>query len=279
MFVDIDKIKKSLEEKIRDSLKALPARPKLAVVSTVKDSAVDLYLQSQQKSADNLGLGYELFNCQKDSVRQAEGVVKELARDKSVCGIMLCRPLAEGLDLGRLIENIPALKDVEGITFENMGRLFLGIPRVVSPVALACLEIIKAAGIDLYGKEAVVIGHSNTVGKPVAALLLNAMATVSICHIATSECRHLRSYVEKADVLVVSAGVPELVKGGWVKENSIIIDVGINKVGNKIVGDVEFLQAKERAAFVSPVPKGVGRLTIPFLFLNLIELFKLQNGI
>jgi len=190
---------------------------------------------------------------------------------------MLCRPLAKGLDLGVLAENILPLKDIEGITSENMGRLFSGWPRIVSPVALACMEIIKAAGIDLYGRNAVIVGHSNTVGRPLAALLLNAMATVSICHIGTFENNNLRTYVEQADILVVSAGVPELIKGEWVKENSIVIDVGINRVGGKIVGDVEYLKAKERAGFVTPVPGGVGLLTTLFLFYNLIKLSKLQN--
>ena len=139
------------------------------------------------------------------------------------------------------------------------------------------MELIKASGVDLYGKEAVVVGHSEIVGKPVSLLLLEKFATTTVCHIGTGERGNLPDHVKRAEVLVVAVGVPGLVKGDWIKEGAVVIDVGINRVDGKIVGDVEFELASQRAAFITPVPGGVGPLTVTMLLRNVIQSFKNKN--
>jgi methylenetetrahydrofolate dehydrogenase (NADP+)/methenyltetrahydrofolate cyclohydrolase len=140
-------------------------------------------------------------------------------------------------------------------------------------------ELLKETGIDLYGKEAVVVGHSEIVGKPLALLLLDKFATVTVCHIATSKAGRLEEHVRKAEVLVVAVGRAGLIKGEWIKEGAIVIDVGINRVNDKIVGDVEFEPAERRASWITPVPGGVGPLTVTMLMRNLWEGVKLQESL
>jgi methylenetetrahydrofolate dehydrogenase (NADP+)/methenyltetrahydrofolate cyclohydrolase len=139
------------------------------------------------------------------------------------------------------------------------------------------MELINASGLDLYGKEAVVVGHSEIVGKPVALLLLDKFATVTVCHIGTSKAGKLQEHVTKAEVLVVAVGKAGLIKGEWIKEGSVVIDVGINRVNDKIVGDVEFEAAESRCAYITPVPGGVGPLTVTMLMRNLVEAAKAQQ--
>jgi methylenetetrahydrofolate dehydrogenase (NADP+)/methenyltetrahydrofolate cyclohydrolase len=141
---------------------------------------------------------------------------------------------------------------------------------------MAVMELIKETGVDLYGKEVVVVGHSEIVGKPLALLLLDKFATVTVCHIGTSQAGNLAAHVEKAEVLVVAVGKAGLIKGSWIREGAIVIDVGINRLGDKIVGDVEFEEAQNRASFITPVPGGVGPLTVTMFIRNLVEAAKLQ---
>jgi methylenetetrahydrofolate dehydrogenase (NADP+)/methenyltetrahydrofolate cyclohydrolase len=139
------------------------------------------------------------------------------------------------------------------------------------------MELLKETGVNLYGKEVVVVGHSEIVGKPLSLLLLDKFATVTVCHIGTSQAGKLEEHVKKAEVLIVAVGKANLIKGSWIKEGSIVIDVGINRVGDKIVGDVEFEEASKRASWITPVPGGVGPLTVTILMRNLVEAAKLQQ--
>ncbi len=140
------------------------------------------------------------------------------------------------------------------------------------------MELIKSTNLDLYGKEAVILGHSEIVGKPLALMLLNEFVTTTVCHVATGERGVLPEHTARAEILIVAVGIANLVKGEWIKEGAVVIDIGINRVGDKLVGDVEFDQAKERAAFITPVPGGVGPLTVTFLMKNAVEAFKRQRS-
>jgi len=197
--------------------------------------------------------------------------------DPLIHGIFVHQPVPPQIDAQRISSLIDPRKDVEGIHPQNSARRFFAKARIGSCTALAVMELIESTGVDLTGKEAVVVGHSEIVGRPVSMLLLDKLATTTICHVETDKAGRLAEHVRRADVLVVAVGRPRFIKGGWIKPGAIVIDVGINVVGGHVVGDVEFAQAKERAAFISPVPGGVGPVTVMMVMKNTIEAFKLQQ--
>jgi len=182
----------------------------------------------------------------------------------------------KGIDAKRLVNIIRPEKDAEGMHPENLGRILLGDYNIGPCTAMAVMALLESTGVKLYGKEAVVVGHSEIVGKPLSLMLLNKFATTTVCHIATGERGVLCEHVKRGEVLVVAVGKAALIKGGWIKEGAIVVDVGINKVGDKIVGDVEFEGASQRASYITPVPGGVGPLTTTILMRNTVELFKSQ---
>nr|WP_278279215.1 hypothetical protein [Syntrophomonas palmitatica] len=165
---------------------------------------------------------------------------------------------------------------MEGVTPQNLGRLFLGVPGLMPCTAQAIVALIKSTGVDLNGREVTVVGHSDIVGKPCAIMLLKEEATVSICHYATDKRGLLEEHVKRAEILIVAAGKPGLIKGEWVREGAIVIDAGINSLGDRIVGDVDFDSAKQRASFITPVPGGVGAVTVAYLMKNTVEALRWQ---
>ncbi len=194
--------------------------------------------------------------------------ISRLNRDKRITGVLVFAPLPKHISHANVFENLNPLKDVEGRTFlkSHFG--------VYSPTANAVMTLLDATGKDLLGLEAVVIGHSDVVGKPTAVLLMDRHATVTVCQ---KETRDLKFHVKRADILVSAAGKAHLIKGDWIKKGAIVIDVGENMLDGKIVGDVDFEKAKSRASFISPVPGGVGPVTNITLIKNLIRLHKRQN--
>jgi methylenetetrahydrofolate dehydrogenase (NADP+)/methenyltetrahydrofolate cyclohydrolase len=189
---------------------------------------------------------------------------------------MAYKPVPKQIDFKTLANSIAPLKDWEGINVTNMGKMMLGEGHIVPCTPAAVMELIRSAGVNLRGKEAVVVGRSEIVGKPLILLLLTQNATVTVCHSGTSE-RELIGHVGRADVLVVAVGKPAFIKGEWVKQGAIVVDVGINRVGEKIVGDIEFEKASQRAGFITPVPGGVGPVTAVMLMRSGIEAFKIQQ--
>lgn len=275
-----EEIKESVKEQIRCLKKTHSQSPKLVALQVREDPAFSVYIKSQERFANDVGIEYK---CQKlDSHSSQNGVRKTIVGlncEDTVSGIILQAPLPEKFDSMELISSISPQKDVEGIHPENKGKLLLRNYDITPPTASAVMELIYLSGIKLRGKETVVIGHSRVVGKPVAMLLLDKFATVTVCHIGTSERGNLEEHIRRAEVLVVAAGKANLVKGQWIKKGAIVIDAGINKIGDKIVGDVEFDEAKERASYITPVPGGVGPVTTAVLMRNCVTLFKLQRGI
>ncbi len=202
------------------------------------------------------------------SEREVTQVIGKLAKNSAVTGIMLFSPLPKKISHANVFEAMPLNKDVEGRTFlKNHFGIF-------SPTANAVMELIDSAGGDLAGKEAVVVGHSDLVGKPTAALLMDRHCTVTVCQ---KETKDLRSHVQRADILVSAVGKPHLIPGRWIKRGSVVIDVGENNYKGKIVGDVDYEAASKRAAHLTPVPGGVGPLTNVMLIKNLIQLYKRQQ--
>jgi methylenetetrahydrofolate dehydrogenase (NADP+)/methenyltetrahydrofolate cyclohydrolase len=275
-----DKIKRALLQETGRLKKKIRKEPVLASIGLGDNESAKIYAAAQKRSAEALGIDYRLYQLKSGTPEsKLAGFIQKLNKDKSVNGIILQLPLPKHIDCCKISKYIAVDKDVEGVHPENMGRLIFGQAKIVPCTARAAMELIAATGIDLYGKNAVVVGHSGIVGKPVSLLLLDKFATVSVCHIGTSKAGKLADYVKNADVLVVAVGRPGLIKGEWVKRGAVVIDVGINRVGKKIVGDVEFAGASRRASWITPVPGGVGPLTVVMLMKNLIEATKLQYGL
>jgi methylenetetrahydrofolate dehydrogenase (NADP+)/methenyltetrahydrofolate cyclohydrolase len=273
------KIKENVKKEIEALKNQYGITPKLVSLGAGENPASEIYLKSQEKNAKELGIDYELkkldANINQDDFIKA---IDSLNKDKSVHGIIVQMPLPQRIDTKLISRYISPLKDVEAVHPQNMGEIVFGKANILPCTAAACMELLNSiSSLELYGKEAVVVGHSEIVGKPLALLLLNKFATVTVCHIATGQRGTLPEFVKKAEILIVAVGKAGLVKGDWIKEGAIVIDVGINRVEGKIVGDVEFDKAAEKASYITPVPGGVGPLTVAILMRNVVEAFKQQQ--
>lgn len=266
-------IAQKIKEEIRQAAVSLGRSPVLASIQAGDNAGAASYIRSQQKAAQELGVDYQLHNLPVDI---SEGAlidfVRKLNSDKGVNGIIIQMPLPARIDYKKISRFISPDKDVEGMHPANIGRIVFGRAKVLPCTAAAVMEILGSAGVDLNGREAVVVGHSEIVGKPLALLLLENLATVTVCHIGTSKAGKLEEHVRRAEVLIVAVGVPELIKGAWIKEGAVVVDVGINRVEGKIVGDVEFVEAEKKASAITPVPGGVGPLTATMLMRNLFRI-------
>ncbi|MFC1805047.1 bifunctional 5,10-methylenetetrahydrofolate dehydrogenase/5,10-methenyltetrahydrofolate cyclohydrolase [Candidatus Omnitrophota bacterium] len=203
--------------------------------------------------------------------------IKKLNAEKSVNGIIVQMPLPQAIDYKKISSFIAPEKDAEGMHPANIGKIVFGKAKLLPCTAAAVMELIKLSGVDLNGREVVVVGHSEIVGKPLSLLLLDKFATTTVCHIGTSKAGKLEEHVKGAELLVVAVGKAGLIKGDLIKEGAVVIDVGINRVEGKIVGDIEFEAAGKRASQITPVPGGVGPLTVTMLMRNLVEAVKLQK--
>jgi len=272
-------IKVQLQEEIKGLKDKFNITPALATIQVGENPQAAIYLKSQKRLAKELGIEFQEHNLASSTSETALiDYIKKLNQDKSVSGILLQLPLPAQINYKNIPIHIAPQKDVEGMHPENVGQALFGKMRIGSCTALAVMELIASTGIDLYGKEAVIVGHSEIVGKPVSLLLLDKFVTTTICHIATGQRGYLPTHVKRAEILVVAVGKPGIIQGEWVKEGAIVIDVGINRVEGKIVGDVEFDKAFERASYITPVPGGVGPVTVMMLMRNLVEAAKLQQG-
>lgn len=255
-----------------ERLKTEGVLPRLVTIQVGEDPASQVYLASQMRSAEKVGIKSELVNLPESASQSAVvETIEQMNNDPTVHGIMLHMPLPRHLDVRVLQWTIDRRKDVEGVTPYNLGRLFLGQPGLAPCTALSVIELIKSTGVKLRGLEATVVGRSDIVGKPVSLMLTKLDCTVTLCHSGTSERGVLKDHIQRADILVASVGKPNFVRGDWVKPGAIVIDVGINSVEGKLVGDVEFEEAVKRADFITPVPGGVGVVTVAYLWRNLID--------
>jgi len=294
-IIDGKKIAESIKEEIRQAAGKMQAPPKLVAVQVGENPASRVYVNNQKKAAEELGIGYELVEMADTTFKdELASRIEKLNNDPAVNGIILQMPLPEPLDAKDFQAIISPLKDVEGLNPANLGKLVLGETGLAPCTALAVWEIIKRENIDIKGKEAVIVGHSAIVGKPVNLLLLSSLnesATTTCCHIATND---LAFHTKRADILIVAAGKAGLIKGGMIKEGAVVIDVGINRVPaldekgepvlndkgkpkKKTVGDVEYEKALEKAGRITPVPGGVGPVTTAILFKNLLEACRMQR--
>jgi methylenetetrahydrofolate dehydrogenase (NADP+)/methenyltetrahydrofolate cyclohydrolase len=266
-----------LRKEIPQLIHQIGRRPVLVSVYVGSHPAIEVYIRSQNRVARDLGIEYRWYHLP-DNAEEREVLrrLEQLNRDSEVTGIILQLPLPSHLRRSVLVNAIAPVKDVDGTHPENVGAALVGEMRVGSCTALAVMRLLEATGVTMEGKEAVIVGHSELVGKPVSLMLLDRLATVTICHIATARRGLLAEHVHQAEILVVAVGSPEIVKGDWIRTDAVVVDVGISQVGKRIVGDVEFASAKERAAFITPVPGGVGPVTVAMLMQNTVKAFKAQ---
>lgn len=243
--------------------------PGLTVILAGDDPASQTYVGNKEKACARLGIRSQTLRMPAQvSQEELEAAILEANRDPSVHGVLVQLPLPAQLDGDRALALILPEKDVDGFHDLNMGRLCRGRDCVVACTPKGALHMLKKAGIPIAGKEAVVVGRSNIVGKPMALLLLQENATVTVCH---SKTKNLKEHTLRADILVAAIGKPGFITGDMVKEGATVIDVGINRVDGKLCGDVDFDAAREKAAFITPVPGGVGKMTIAMLMDNTVS--------
>ena len=278
MIIDGKKEAALLREEIKKEISALKEKhnktPGLSVILIGNFAPSLIYVKNKEKNSKEVGINSEVIKFS-ETVTEKEVLdkIESLNKDERVSGILVQLPLPEQINKEKIINAIHPKKDVDGFHPTNVGNLSSGYKAIVPCTPLGCLLLIKKVEKNLSGKHAVIIGRSNLNGKPMAQLLLKENCTVTVVH---SKTKDLKLECQKADILVVAVGVAKLVKGDWVKKDSIIIDVGINKVGDKLVGDVDFESVKDRAKAITPVPGGVGPMTIACLLKNTLECFKVQ---
>ena len=276
MIIDGKKEAEIIRSEIKKEILEIKSKtnkvPRLTVILIGDYAPSQIYVKNKEKSALEVGINSKIIKYPK-SVSEKEVLMKidELNKDKSISGILVQLPLPDQISKEKIINAIHPSKDVDGFNPINVGNLSSGYKSIVPCTPLGCLLLIKKVEKNLSGKHAVIIGRSNLNGKPMAQLLLRENCTVTIVH---SKTKNLQNECHKADILVAAVGVPNLVKKDWVKDNAIVIDVGINKVGDQIVGDVKFNELKDKTKAITPVPGGVGPMTIACLLKNTLECFK-----
>ena len=280
MIIDGKQESALLREEIKKEILIIKEKtnkvPGLSVILIGDFAPSQIYVKNKEKNSKEVGINSEIIRYPKEVTEQdVLKKIKELNNAKHISGILVQLPLPLQIDKEKIINAINPSKDVDGFHPINVGNLASGYKAVVPCTPLGCLLLIKKVEKDLSGKHAVILGRSNLNGKPMAQLLLKENCTVTIVH---SKTKNLKEECQKADILVAAVGVANLVKGDWVKKDSIIIDVGINKVDDKIVGDVNFDEVKDKVKAITPVPGGVGPMTIACLLKNTVECFKRLNS-
>jgi len=273
-LLDGKKLSKKIKERIKKEVEELKATrgitPGLAVILVGDDPASHTYVKMKEKACEEVGI-YSIVHKMPASITQAEieETIRLMNQNPNIDGILVQLPLPKHIDTTKILELIDPAKDVDGFHPYNFGRLVQGLDTFAPCTPLGVMELLREYDIDVKGLDACVVGASNIVGKPMAALLLNDFATVDVCHIYTKD---LQSHTKRADLLVVGVGKPGLIRADMVKEGAIVVDIGINRLEDgRLVGDVEFDEVSEKASYITPVPGGVGPMTIAMLLANTIK--------
>lgn len=277
-IIDGKQLAKKTREKLKyevEDLKKEGIQPKLAVIMVGDNSVSQIYVRNKSKACNDVGIEFEEYLLP-GTTKQEEllDVIEKLNNNKEINGILLQSPIPDGLDINEAFRKISPEKDVDGFHPVNVGKLVLGQDTFVSCTPYGVMKMFEEYNIDLEGKNAVVIGRSNIVGKPMSQCLLNKNATVTICH---SRTRNLPEITKNADILVSAIGRPEFVTADMVKDGAVVIDVGINRTAEgKLKGDVDFENVSKKASYITPVPGGVGPMTIAMLMNNVVKASKNQ---
>ena len=261
-----------------DELKKEGINPKLAVIMVGDNPASKVYVKNKSKACQEVGIEYEEYLLD-SNIKQEELIklIKKLNEDKTINGILLQSPIPNGLDINEAFRTIDYKKDVDGFHPMNVGKLALGQDTFVSCTPYGVMRMFEEYNIDLCGKNVVILGRSNIVGKPLTQCCLNKNATITVCH---SKTQNTKKLTKEADIVISAIGKPKFITEDMIKEGAIVIDVGINRDENgKIVGDVDFENVKQKASYITPVPGGVGPMTVAMLINNVIKAAKNQNQV
>lgn len=278
-LIDGKLISKKVKDEVREKTQALKERgivPGLAVIIVGEDPASQIYVRNKQRACEEVGFeSYKYALPESTTQQELLELIKKLNDDKSVNGILCQLPLPKHIDESTVINNILPEKDVDAFHPVNVGKIMIGDYSFLPCTPAGVMELIASTGTEITGKECVVVGRSNIVGKPMAMLLLHKSGTVTVCHSKTVD---LKAQCKRADILVAAVGVSKLIKGDMVKEGAVLIDVGMNRDENgKLCGDIDFESCKDKASYITPVPGGVGPMTIAMLMKNTLTAAIIQN--
>ena len=266
---------RKIMEKSKQDVASLPKKPGLATILVGNNPASELYINKKNEACMEIGINHRDIRLPTTSTeRDIKRKIDELNNNPDIDAILLQLPLPKGLDTGSILENISPRKDVDCLTSVNLGRLVVGIETAASCTAKGIIRMLDESGVNLKGKNVVIINHSILLGRPLSIMMLNRNATVTLCHEFT---QNLSEYTKWADVLITGTGVPKLLKADMIKQGAIVIDAGISKPDGKVVGDVDFDKVKEKVLLITPVPGGVGSMAVAILLENLITLAKKRN--
>lgn len=280
-IIDGKAISAKCKSETAEEIKTLTAdgrrAPCLAVILVGNDPASQVYVRNKKRACEAVGItSLEYLLDETESEAKLLELIDFLNKDESVDGILVQMPVPKQIDPDRVIEAISPDKDVDAFHAYNVGKLFTGAPRFQPCTPAGVMRLIHESGVEVSGKNCVVVGRSNIVGKPMGALLLAENGTVTICH---SRTKDLASFTKNADILVAACGKPAMITGDMVKEGAVLIDVGINRVGDKLIGDLDFDSCAEKASYITPVPGGVGPMTIAILMQNTLTSYKMRFGL
>ena len=274
-ILDGKKIKQEVLDELRDEVAKLKDKPNFVVIQVGDNEASNVYIKQKAKMAEYVGYGYEHKRYPED-ITEAELLkeIDKLNKDKNIHGVLVQMPLPDHIDTNTVQNAVVPEKDVDGLSDLNAGRLFHGKDALYSCTPYGVMEILKRYKIKLEGANAVVVGRSNLVGKPMGTMLTNAGATVTLCH---SKTKDLAKHTKKADILVVTVGKPKFITRDMVRKGTVVIDVGITRLESGLCGDVDFENVKDKCSYITPVPGGVGPMTVAMLGANVLKAYKMQS--
>jgi len=275
MILDGKSIKANILDELKLEVSELQVKPKLVVIQVGNDEASNVYIKQKNNMCNYIGYDFEHIKLDSEvTTDKVLGVVERLNNDNSVNGILVQLPLPNVLDTNRIVNAVSPLKDVDGLTDMNNGKLFHGKDALYSCTPYGVMELLDRYDISVSGKNVVIVGRSDLVGKPMAMMMLNKDATVTVCH---SKTRNLSEYTKKADILVVAVGRPNFVTSDMVSDETVVIDVGISRTDTGLCGDVDFNSVKDKTKYITPVPGGVGPMTVAILAKNVLKAYRMQN--
>ncbi len=274
-IIDGKKIKKEILDELKEEVSKLKDKPNFVVIQVGNNEASNVYIKQKAKMAEYIGYGYTHMKLDED-ITEEELLKKidKLNKDKNIHGILVQMPLPDHIDTNKVQNAVIPEKDVDGLSDMNAGKLFHGKDALFSCTPYGVMELLKRYNIKLEGSHAVVVGRSNLVGKPMATMLTNAGATVTLCH---SKTKDLAKQTKKADILIVTVGKPKLITADMVRKGAVVIDVGINRLADGLCGDVDYENVSKKCSYITPVPGGVGPMTVAMLGSNVLKAYKMQK--
>ena len=276
-LIDGKSIKKIILDELKEEVSKLEEKPKLVVIQVGNNEASNVYIKQKAKMAEHIGYGYEHIKLEEDTTTdKILEIIDRLNKDDNVNGVMVQMPLPKQIDTDIIQNAVIPIKDVDGLSDMNAGLLFHNKDALYSCTPYVVMELLKRYNINIEGKNAVVVGRSNLVGKPMGMMLLNAGATVTVCH---SKTKDIEKVTKKADILISCVGKAKFITKDMVKKGSVVIDVGITRSEEGLCGDVDFIEVAPNTKYITPVPGGVGPMTVAMLGMNVMKAYKEQKGI